>query len=244
MAGLFRAEVLKITTVPTTWILLGAAFLLLAFFSFYASGYQQIQATLTFDSVKREVLNDLVFVAFFAGIITILQMTNEFRFRTIHYAFTASRSRLRVLFAKLAATLSFTAIVAAFAALVGGVFYSWGVSAKGLNLPPQNYDLGYVALWGLLYVLIFATFGYVLALLFRSALAAIAVMFLAQGIFESLASQILKDNSYFLPFSALQQMIQGGTHTISQIELLAALSIYAVVGLSVGMILVVRRDVK
>lgn len=204
MLPAIRAEARKLLTIRSTYILSGIAFLLVAFLTFWIFGYKApgegshvlIEAVSTGGSA----------ISVFMAIIGILLITHEYRYNTIMYTLTASNSRSKVLAAKI---LVFGGFVAAFTVFImlASALFSWiGLQMGHERVVAQEFFYWDTIWRTLTYVLFYTLAGLMFGVLFRHVVGAIAVFMIVPSTIEGLLSMLLKENTKYLPFTALEQI--------------------------------------
>ncbi len=211
-----KSEFKKLLTVRSTYILSLAFLLLLSFLAFYVQGFKNVptetlspldhaKASLFLAGTITQVAN-VVSVA--GGLIGLLLLTHEYRYNTIVYTLSASNSRSKVLASKIIAVLVYVAIFSTLASLIALGLMRLGVAASGHTL--INQDINYLTYVAKAVFLSegFAMGGLLFAALIRNQVGAIAALFIVPNPVEGILSLLLKHNSVYLPFTALQQVVQ------------------------------------
>ena len=240
MVPLIKADIRKLLTVRSTYVLLGIAAALIGFISFWMYGYKAVPG----DSgiIIGAMDNGASTISLFLAIAAILLMTHEYRFNTILYTLTASNSRNKVLASKVLVVLGFSVVVTLLAA-VWGVIAAWiGWSVQGLSLSSQEIPL-WDHLWRNMFgSLAWVMFGLLFAVLFRNVVGAIITLFIVPSTIESLLGLLLKENVKYLPFSSLDQVINVSSNGLTPGSAAIVVSIYLAVGWAVGWWLFRERD--
>lgn len=211
-----KSEFKKLLTVRSTYVLSICFLLLLGFLSFYVQGFKNVplETTSALDHAKASLflagtitqIANVVSVA--GGLIGLLLLTHEYRYNTIIYTFTASNNRNKVLFAKIIAVLVYVFCYSVFAGLMALILTRLGAAASGHTLIPQNINyLTFVAKI-VFFAESFAMGGLLFAALIRNQVGAIAALFIIPNPVEAILGLLLKNNAVYLPFTALQQVIQ------------------------------------
>jgi ABC-2 type transport system permease protein len=206
--GTFKAELKKLLTVRSTYILSGFLLLLTVAVAFYVHGYMQ-----------KGVINDKLFLAatvtqvgsslsVVGAILGLLLLSHEYRYNTIVYTLTFSNRRSKVLISKIAAIFLYVFVFVLVGALLSLLAIKLGVVLSGRTMPPQ--DINYVTYLAkiIFFCESFALAGLLFATLIRNQIGAIAALFILPNTIEGLLSLLLKHNSVYLPFTALGQVIQ------------------------------------
>lgn len=234
---LIRAELRKLFTIRSTYILAIIATLLMGFISYWALGYKGAGGPGLF---MEAATTGATIVGTFVAITMVLHVTHEYRYNTIMYTLTSSNSRNKVMLAKiLVATvyvIIFTLITMALA-----VFLTWlGTQVKGGGIAPQDFYY-----WNAIWTSVFFVWGYTMvgmlvAFLVRHVVGAIVVLLIVPTTVEGLLYLVLKENSKYLPFSALEQV---HTHaTMTAVNGAAIFGIYLLVGWAITWFLFLKRD--
>jgi ABC-2 type transport system permease protein len=244
MITALKSEFRKLLTVRSTYILTGFVILLVTFVAFYPEGWRlqgaQLRDPMTLTNDVTGALNVLVFGA----VIAMLLMTHEYRYTTIMYTLTSSRSRSRVLWAKLVAVSVYALLLTSAIAVLSPLMSYWGVHASGHALAPQTIDYGSIVWRALFYGWAYITAALILAALIRNQIGAIVSLFVIPTV-EQLLSLLFKHASVYLPFIALNAVTQQPSPeqgTISHDRAAVVFGIYLIVGWLVAWILFLRRD--
>ncbi len=252
MKDTLKSEFRKLLTVRSTYVITGIALLMVMFFGFYIEGLRSNQATLANpDRLAGGVTDAISATAGLLSFVGLLLFTHEYRHNTITYTLAASRSRTRVLLAKIIVVSVFVLLMSLIVSVLSPALMYLGTQIKGLELAPQT-----LPVWDLLWRSLFygwanSMVALLLAGLIRNQVGAIAALFLIPGPVEMLFGLLLKHNMVYLPFTALQQVISSGQHNGEQFMELRPLSpegdaavfcIYLAVGWLVAWFLFLRRD--
>jgi ABC-2 type transport system permease protein len=250
MIDAIRSELRKLLTVRSTYIILGLMLLLIIFFAFYGEGIQGgQQLARNRHMLANESLQAISVIGLLGAIVGILLMTHEYRYNMITYSLTASRSRSRVLFAKIIVITLFAIVLSILAGILAPVLtYLGGHVVKGVVMAPQEIPILSILLrvlfvgWG------YAMFALLIAALVRSQVGAITAFLFMPVTIEPLLGLLLKHNAIYLPYSALQQVLSpeaamaAGSHALSSPMAALVALIYIVVGWAVAFVLFIRRD--
>ncbi len=216
MIATLRAEFKKLFTVRSTYLLMLLALLLTGFLSFYVEGVKNtagmnIANARTSLFLSGTITQHANTVSIFCALIALLLMAHEYRYNTIVYTLTASNSRSKVLFAKIIAVLIFVLGLSLLLTAASFGFIFAGAAAAGHHLPPQSINyMTYFAKTAFACEA-FAMAGLLFATLIRNQVGAIAALFILPNTVEGLLSLLLKNNSIYMPFTALQEVIQAPT---------------------------------
>jgi ABC-type transport system involved in multi-copper enzyme maturation permease subunit len=245
MMAELKSEFRKLLTIRSTYYLLGLTLFLVLLVGFYIEGYRldakQLSDPMLLNNSVTDAISSLIL---FAGIVGLLLMTHEYRYNTIIYTLTASRSRSKVLAAKIIALSVFALIFVALVGILSPLMTDLGVHvARHTDLmAPQTINYGDVA-WRLLYY----SWAYViaalmLAVIIRNQVAAIVSLFLIPTV-EALLTLLLKNNGVYLPFTALGAVVTHPSQgSITPARAALVFAAYLIVGWAVAWILFSRRD--
>ena len=243
--GELKSELRKLFTVRSTYYVLGLTLFLVLLIGFYIEGYRldtkQLLDPLLLNNSITDAINALIALA---GIVGILLVTHEYRYNTIVYTLTATRSRSRVFVAKILAMSIFAVLFCVLVGFLAPLVTYLGVHAAhhGSLLVPQTLHYS-DALWRLFYYgWAYVMFAVMLAVIIRNQVAAIVSLFLIPTI-EQVLTLLLKDNSVYLPFSALGSLVSAPTRgSITHAHAAMVTLVYLVIGFTVAWALFQRRD--
>lgn len=247
MLATLKSEFKKFLSVRSTYIVTGFVLVLVTFFSIYVFGYQS--AALTPDNPRflyDTVYSSIGMFVTFGAILSILLVAHEYRYNMINYTLTASRSRLRVMVAKIIVMLCYATVIGIVVAAIGYFGAKFGVGLADKVLVPQDLPV-LEMIWRLgLYVWGYILVGLIIALLIRGVVGSIVVFFLFPTA-EQILSLLLKGNTKYLPFRSLESIAATGGSDLSLVSLTptaaaGVFSLYLVVMLIVTAITFVKRD--
>ena len=247
MRAILKSELRKLLTIRSTYYLTGFTLLLVTFLAVYVFGYQQASQKATSPIFMADALYNLLgtFVTF-GVIVAILHVAHEYRYNTINYTLTAAKSRLAVLAGKVTVLLVYTTIVSLVTLAIAYFGTKWGLSLKDVTLVPQQLVWSDLAWQYLAYAWGYVLTGVVLALLIRGLVGSIVAFFLIPTL-EGILSLILKGDTKYLPFRALDAIAATPNpviqlETLSHVAALGVFGIYIVVSGAIATVLFVRRD--
>ena len=216
MIPALRSEFRKLFSVRSTYILSLFFLLLLGFLAFYVQGFKNVptETISALDHAKAQQflagsITQVANVLSVAGaLIALLILTHEYRYNTIVYTLTASNSRSKVLAAKIMAIFIYVFAYSVLATALALILMKAGIAASGHTLPAQN--INYLTFFAkiVFFAESFAMGGLLFAALIRNQVGAIAALFIIPNPVEGILSLLLKQNAVYLPFTALQQVIQ------------------------------------
>lgn len=253
MIASIRSEFRKLLSIRSTYFLTIAGVLLVGLLlDFYAQGYRAGDNVNSPHFITSISLISVTFVSIFAGIVSLLIVTHEYRYNTIMYTLTSANSRTKSLIAKAIVVGSYALAVGVVMMVLGPLLAWLGATANGLEVAPQTIEYGNIIWRCLFYSLGNAMAAFIMASIIRNQIGAIATYFIIAGTVEELLTLILKDNAKFLPFRALNEVVNFSTQTgeavvrsagsLSIGENALVFTAYMVVGLIVSWLLFLRRD--
>lgn len=246
MIAALKAELRKLLTVRSTYIVTALAVALVVFFAFYIQGFRADHAALISpDFLASQVTGAMNAVAVFGAIVAVLLMSHEYRYNTIMYTLTAANSRSKVLLAKVLAVTAYALVFTIIMSLLSPLLAYLGAQAHGLQLVHQTLHFGDLAWRVLFYGWGEAMAGLLIAVLMRNQVGAIVSLFIVPNVVEQLLSLLLKKNTVYLPFSALGQVVHAGDARVGSLapgRAAAVFGLYLVAGWIIAWILFVRRD--
>jgi ABC-2 type transport system permease protein len=241
-----RSELRKMRTTRTNvGLLLGLVALILL--GVIGGGFSS-EADLSLPENQRELIGNGAFAAAFAAMIGVMAMTSEYRHGTIRATFVFTPARVRVVLAKVAASLL---VGAGFGALGAGLGLGSGVAMirlRGYDLLITSADVRRLLLGTIVMAALWAALGVGLGALARNQVLAIVGLFAWVFVVETLVFQYLPDVGRYAPGAAGTAMT-GSTVGDSSVHLLSApvggalLAAYAVALVLAGALAVSRRDV-
>lgn len=241
-----RAELRKMRTTKTNLgLLLGLVALIL--FGVVAGGFSS-EADLSLPENQRELIGNGAFAAVFAALIGLMAITSEFRHGTIPATFLVTPLRVRVIVAKVVASLlvgiGFGAVGSALA-LGSGVAL---IRGRGYQLLIDGGDVRRLLLGTIVMSALWAAVGVGVGALVRNQVFAIVGLFSWVFVVEILIFQYLPGVGRYAP-GAAGTALTGDTVGESSVHLLSApagaavLAAYAAAFGLAGALAIVRRDV-
>jgi ABC-type transport system involved in multi-copper enzyme maturation permease subunit len=221
MMPTLRAEFKKLISIRSTYFWLVLSLLVVGIFTIYAEGFKN-SVNLAAGPDKGSLfmastIDHLApFIGLFGGIIILLLMTHEYRYNTIIYTLTLSRSRSAVFLAKTLIAVIFTFVYAALMTIIGLAMIRLGLHLAHHALPHQDINyLTYLAK-SVFFSVGYAMAAFVIAALIRNQVGSLATLLIFPGTIEGLLTLILKSNAVYLPFTALTQVVQAPNikHTV------------------------------
>lgn len=202
MIGLLRAELKKLTTVRSTWILtvIGLALVALQVFAMVLSG-----AFAAFDGSEVQIADAVGAVGGNSAIVLVvalLAMTTEFRHGTVGRTLQLTPSRTRVLLAKLTAGGVYAVAFVALSLAVVFAVLLIGAASNDVSLSFGG-DVVEIAWQGLVASVLTAFLGVAFGALVRAQIVAITVSLVWIFVVESLVTFLRPGLGRWLPFQAL-----------------------------------------
>ncbi len=249
MLSPLKAEFRKLLTARSTYLLTGGVLALITFLSVFVFGYKQAAQKASSSIFMSDTIYAMLgtFVTF-GAIVAILLVAHEYRYSTINYTLTLSRSRLRVLLAKVMTMLTYATIVGVLVIAIAYVGARIGLDIRGATLAPQTLPVDLV--WKYLaYLWSYALVGIILATLIRGLVGSIVAFFLIPTA-EGMLSLLLKENTKYLPFRSMDAIpvtvapnsITAGTEMLAAGAALGMACIYLGVFGVIATVSFVKRD--
>ena len=247
MIPAIRSEIRKILTIRSTYIMSVIALAFILFMSFMTS--RSISDSGFNPSVLTTTINGMsMLMGTFCSIAGLLIMSHEYRYNTIVYTITASRSRSNVLLSKMVTVTLYSLVMVIAGTLVALLGAYIGPATSGFKLISQDINILTVLVNSMLFCIANGLVGILIVVLTRNQILSLAILFLG-GMVEGLLSLVLKSNSQYLPFSALGRLINQsgvsdffGSKPLSPYQGLAVFMIYLVTIGMVAWVLFMRRD--
>lgn len=205
MIDAFRAELRKIWSVRSTYMLM--LFLLalpVGLMGFWIFGYKDAEhANQSVEVLKTTIMATVGLGGILLSFIPLLSVTQEYRYNTVLYTLTSTNRRAKVFFAKWLASVFVAVLLGAImvAAVVAAFYVGQNlhhVSTLAQTMPDASFMFRMLAS-----IVGAASFGFIIAILLRSQVASIAVVLILPTTIETLLTLLLKDNTKYLPYTAL-----------------------------------------
>ena len=248
MIAELKAEVRKLVTIRSTYVIIGVALALEVFLGFFVSGIRaQVGALHDPQTLASDAGLAVHTLSLFSALIAVLLLTHEFRYNTISYSLTLSNSRSKVLAAKIIVMSVFAVCFTLITGALSPTLAILGMNVNHLHLVAQSIPYHSILWRGLFFGWGYTMVGLLFGALIRNQIGAIVTLFIVPGTVEGLLSLLLKQNIQYLPFSALNIIIGTGSGlgvitTITKFQAVLVFSAYLVVGWIVAWVLFLRRD--
>lgn len=247
-----KAEFKKLLTIRSTYILSILVIVLVVVVGFWPEGWDLTPSELNNPfHLTTEILGPLALTVI-AAVVASLSMTHEYRYNTIDYSLTRTNRRGKILVAKFIVLSVYALILTALIATLTPLSSYLGIVAHGHTLVPQTFHWSELIWTSLFYGWGYAMAGFALAMLIRNQIAAILAIFLIPSLVEQFVGMlILKHNAVYLPFTALNRVLQSQMPGVPDLPTSSTMSAgsaaliylgYLVVALVIGWILFHRRD--
>jgi ABC-2 type transport system permease protein len=251
MLASLRSEFRKLLTVRSTYFITGLVVILVIFIAFFLEGWRLNTADLHDPTQLAGDVTGALTVTIFGAIVAILLVTHEYRYNTVMYTLTSSNRRSKVLISKFIVVSLYALFLTVLIGVLSPVMAYLGVHTHGHTLVPQTLHYGSLAWRSLFFGWGYAMAGFLLAVLTRNQVASIVSLFLIPSLAEQLLGELLlKHNSVYMPFTALNQVLNGPSSVnsglmssmFSSARAAGIYCVYVVVGGIVAWILFYKRD--
>lgn len=213
MFAALKAEFRKLFTVRSTYVIIAGATLLILFITGYARGFKaDVKELHDVHYLVMAVINAIDVVAVFGSLIAIFLFSHEYRYNTIMHTLTSVNRRSKVLLAKILVMTSFAGLLALAVSMLAVLATYVGVHLAGHQLAVQSLPVSDLLWRGLFYAWGYAMIGLLLVVLTRNQAFSIVTLFFFPATVEGLLSLILKDNAAYLPFTALNGVLESSSH--------------------------------
>jgi ABC-type transport system involved in multi-copper enzyme maturation permease subunit len=243
-----KAEFRKLLSVRSTYVLTAIALILTIIASFYGDGFKSG----TYDKLflASAASDTAMAVSLFGGIVSVLLMAHEYRYNTVVYALTLNNSRSKVLAAKAITVFTYMAVLSAVAFGLSIGLSALGASMAGHHLPPQDFNALLSLGKSIFYCSGFGLAGLLFTVLLRNLTASIVVLFIVPNTIEGILAIFLKNNTQYLPFTALEQVIDtsprashdAGAAAVSSTHGALVFLAYFIIGWAIAYYLFLHRD--
>lgn len=243
MIPALKAEFKKLLTVRSTYFILIFAVAMVVIFAFYSEGYKAVPESLN-DPFKLsgEVISGIMALTGLGSVVGMLLMTHEYRYNTINYTLTAARSRTQVILAKIITVSCFAIFFALLIGTLAPVLCYLGIKLHGSTLIHQSFYFRDLA-WRVVYTVWgYSIMALLLATIIRAQVGTFVAFFFLPAV-EALLGLLLKKNTVYLPFNAINGVLQHAVYQpVPYARSALVATIYLVVGWLVAWQLFLRRD--
>lgn len=239
-----RNESLKLRTVRTPWMLLGAAlFVVLA----GVSGRMAKDPNLDDPATAVGAIGHVGLVSLFALVLGVLAVAGEYRHHTATDTYLSTPRRASVVFAKLGVNVLAGAALGIASAVTAVAATAAWYAALGGTLDLWSGGVWRTAGGGIAWCAAFAAIGVGVGALIRNLAGAITAALAWIALVEAVAGELLGDLGRWLPFrsgTALANLpASGGVEGLGQGQAALALIAYTLLFVALGVSATVRRDV-
>jgi ABC-2 type transport system permease protein len=241
MISAIKSEFRKLLTIRSTYVICLLSFALLVFFAFYIGGLRAGAASNDPGKLTSDVMGAINFLSIFIAIASALIMTHEYRYNTILYTLTASKSRLRVLLAKVIVVSVFSIVFTLVAGTLSPILSYMGMSLHHLTVVHQNIQISDLLWRGIFYGWAYGMIGLLFATLIRSQIGTMVAIFFIPSTIEPLLGLLLKEKVAYLPFNALNA-IAGNLTVLTHAKAAVLVTVYLLAGWIIAFVLFLRRD--
>ena len=242
---LVRAEIRKVTTTKLPWAFVGVSILIAALDAAVVAFGTDMDGSKTFISTAADQ-RSLVAFGFNAMLGTALfgaiAVAREYSHHTVVPTFLTSPRRLRAVLAQLTAVLLGGAVLALVAQALVMVAVALALLSTDYGFLVSVADLGRLLATATLAGVIGAVLGAGLGALIRNLGGAVAAAILVLFVLPPLAVQLFTDAASWIP-PTLFAVISGVSTEVSTWAALLAISAWALVPATAGLVAVQRRDV-
>ncbi len=242
MWAAIKAEIRKLLSVRSTYVIVGGMILLTLFFAGYVDGFKGDAHILKDpNALGTEVINALNFTAVFCALIAILLFSHEYRYNTILHTLTSINRRSKVLLAKIVVMTGFAALFGLVIGALSPLATYAGVHLAGHELITQTLPISDLLWRALFYAWGYAMAGLLFVALTRNQVFAIVGLFFLPLTIEGVASLLLKKNAIYMPFTALNDVLTNSPDITHKKAALVFL-VWLVSSWAIAWLLFLRRD--
>lgn len=243
MIPAIRAELRKLLTVRSTYLIFFGTLALNIVVSYWTSGYKFTQPTGT-NYLQSSAMSTITGMGFFVGLVPLLLITHEYRHNLIYYTLTANRRRSTVFLAKLAVIAKYTALFMLANGAGAVLAIVVGLAMGHHTLPAQHYDW-WPLLWkSSLYLMCISGFAAIFGFVVRNQIGAFILYLLYPDPIEQLIGLLLRGAAKYLPFNAISAIMSEATQPdrLSAHAGAVVAAAWVVGGLLLSWVLFVKRD--
>lgn len=250
MKPLLKSELRKVFSIRSTYILCLISLALIVLYDFYVIGFKLAPGEpgnhlLLVNEVTRA--RGIVPPIIIGSLVAILLMAHEYRYNTISYTLTAANNRQKALLAKMVMVSGFALVFSAVVGVISPLLAQLGIHAHHVVTVHQVFYYRDFAWRVLFFGWAYAMLALLLTVLLRNIVASIVAILLIPATIEPLLSLFLRNNSVYLPFTALTAVLNNGLSRVGPHELTAERSafvviVYLVIGWAIAWFLFLKRD--
>lgn len=236
-----RAELRKLFSVRSTYVVFIICMGLAVLFAFYGTGFRSHPSDLHNPYLLASQVSDAIsFLCTIGALVAVLLVTHEYRYNMISYTVTTSRTRSQIIPAKILAITVYGLLFSAFFAVATPLLAYAGLHAHHAVYVAQTFHYGTLAWQALLGGWAFFMYAFIIASLIRNQVGALVTVFVFPGVVEQLLNLVFRGNSKYLPYHAITNVL---THvTMSSDKAAIIVGIYIVAGWLVSWLLFLKRD--
>jgi ABC-2 type transport system permease protein len=236
-----RAEIRKLRTTRTPWILLVSAQLLVVA---GISGVLLDREDVTAET-QRAAVAHIGLVSLFALVLGILTVAGEYRHGTITDTYLGTPRRSRVVLAKLGVATAAGLVLGLTAAVTALASAAIWLAAKGESPALSSPDLWRTIAGGVLWNAAFAAIGVGVGALITNLMGAVAAALAWLALIEGIVGQLIGEARHWLPFALGSALDALPTAADGPPQWLAGLALagYAAAFAAAAMVTTIRRDV-
>lgn len=236
-----NAELRKLFSIRSTYVVFIICIGLAVLFAFYGTGFRSHPADLQNpDLLASQVSNAISFLCTIGALVAVLLVTHEYRYNTIAYTITASRTRSQIIPAKIIAITVYGLVFSGFFAAAAPLLAYAGLQAHHAIYVKQTLQYGTLAWQALLAGWAFFMYAFIIASLIRNQVGALVTVFVFPGVVEQLLNLVFRSNSKYLPYHAITNVLTHVTMSSGRAAILVG--VYIVAGWLVSWLLFLKRD--
>lgn len=242
MSALISAEILKLRTIRSPWLLLVAAQLVVLA---GVSGLMVNGGDVHLASTQADAVRHAGLVSLFSLILGIMAVALEYRHKTITDTFLATPRRGQVIGAKVIVYSLIGLFFGLVSAVVAVIATTVWLAAKGTSLDLSSGELWRTLIGSVVWNVGFAAIGVGLGALVRNMAGAIAVALAWSALIEGVIGQLIGGFNRWLPVASGSALvgIKTGSSSLPQWGAGLMLVAYALLFSIVALVVTVRRDV-
>lgn len=214
MLGTIREEFRKLLTVRSTYYILLIGLAAEGLFAWWVGGWRLAKsnpAALHDPAyLSSQVTSAINTLSLLFAISAVLLVAHEYRYNTIMYTLISAKNRTSVFLAKLLTVSVYALVCAAVFGALAPLLSQLGASMHHTHLVAQHIDYFSVAWRSLLATWGFVVLAAIIAFIVRNQVGSFAALFLLPAMIEPLLTLLLRDNNVYLPFHAINELLDMG----------------------------------